>query len=222
MDSAKEKNNLIVANFLQKVGFLLLGISLTIFLITFYPVLLEEFKYFFSDSKSKEIVISTDNSVTDFGTSYDTVAPADLEFSIIIPKIEANARIIENVDPYNSAIYQNALTKGVAHAAGTSTPGNGGNTFLFAHSSDNFYNANRYNSVFYLLRKLEFGDKFYIFKEGTTFEYKVKRKDIVDPDAVEYLGSLSGSETATLMTCWPPGTTLQRLIVIGDLINVEY
>jgi LPXTG-site transpeptidase (sortase) family protein len=148
------------------------------------------------------------------------VAPVDNAFSIIVPKIGANAKVIEDVDPYNSAEYQLALTKGVAHARGTSFPGQGGNTFLFAHSSDNFYNANRYNSVFYLLHKLELGDAFYIIKDGVVYKYEVSATSVVSADAIEFLEDLGGeTEHATLMTCWPPGTTLKRLVVVGNLVS---
>jgi hypothetical protein len=40
---------------------------------------------------------------------------------------------------------------GVAHAKGTVFP-HKGNIYLFAHSTDNWWNVGRYNAVFYLLK----------------------------------------------------------------------
>ncbi|MBU1133229.1 sortase, partial [Patescibacteria group bacterium] len=112
-----------------------------------------------------------------------------------------------------------ALTKGVAHAKGTVLPGEVGNSFYFAHSSNNFYNANRYNSVFYLLRKMESGESFFLVYEGNIFEYKVLEVKIVESETVEYLEGTTDKKLAILMTCWPPGTTIERLVVVGELIE---
>jgi sortase A len=140
------------------------------------------------------------------------------EFGIVIPKIRANAKVINNIDPFNSKEYQWALTKGVAHAKGTAYPGHAGNTFIFAHSSVDWYIANRYNSVFYLLHKLEKGDKIEMYYKKKKYVYEVTVKKYVDASDVSYLNSqnsLNSLNTSilTLMTCWPPGTTYKRLIV---------
>jgi len=153
-----------------------------------------------------------------FFNAEDVIIAEDPLFSIVVPKIGANSKVISDVDPYDSKIYQVALTKGVAHAKGTSYPGEPGNSFFFAHSSDNFYNANRYNSVFYLLNKLENGDNFYLVYENWVYKYEVTEKSIVKADAVEYM-SESSKKIATLMTCWPAGTTISRLVVVGKLVE---
>jgi hypothetical protein len=76
----------------------------------------------------------------------------DTDFSIFIPKIGANAKIYPNVDPAKEEEFLPVLQKGVAHAKGTVFPGLSGNIYLFAHSTDNFWDAGRYNAVFYLLK----------------------------------------------------------------------
>jgi LPXTG-site transpeptidase (sortase) family protein len=150
----------------------------------------------------------------------EQIQPYNWDFSIVIPKIGANSPIIANVDPYDSAIYQQELRNGVAHAKDTATPDQEGHTFLFAHSSTNFYEANRYNSVFYLLRKLQNDDTFYIAYQGKLYKYAVTGSEIVTPENVQYLNNLStptsAPNTVTLMTCWPPGTTKERLLVFGE------
>lgn len=198
-----------------KVGALFVIASLLIFFLIFYPVILEEAKFALRKNNDVDNIVVLDS--LDAEIKDNVIIPADKEFSIIVPKIDANAKVVENVDPYTSAIYQRELTQGVAHAAGSQTPNLGGNTFLFAHSSDNFYNANRYNSVFYLMHKLEAGDKFYLVYDNELYQYKVTEKAIVDASRVDYLANTADSR-ATLMTCWPPGTTLQRLLVVGELV----
>ena len=69
------------------------------------------------------------------GAKEQVLVPKDTEFSIIIPKIGASAKIFPNVDPSNSDEFLPILMKGVAHAKGTVFPGIVGNTYLFAHST---------------------------------------------------------------------------------------
>lgn len=186
---------------------LILGIGLILFAVlilsgTFIPVLKQEIDY-----KLGKYSLNQDIKET---------KPIDTDFGILIPKIGANSRVIKNVDPFNSREYQMALTKGVAHAKGSSLPGQPGNIFLFSHSSTDFLNATRYNSIFYLLTKLEKDDSIKLYYDGKEYDYLVKVKKTVEPDAIQYLEGDSKDETLTLMTCWPPGTSIKRLIVVAS------
>lgn len=215
--SADHKRRKLALHFLT-FGGLLIALSVVIFMLTFYPVIQEEIKYRLQTSQG-EIVVRDPSSNEQYGPDVLVMDPVDTDFGIVVPKIAANAPVIANVDPYDANVYQRQLTKGVAHAAGTPLPGQGGNTFLFAHSAGNFYEANRYNAVFYLLNKLRPEDEIDIFVDGEKLAYEVTSTQIVDPDAVEFLKPGSAGDTITLMTCWPAGTTLKRLIVKGALLQ---
>lgn len=178
-------------------GSLLIVVSLLLFFYIFAPVATVEVNYALNKPKNLEI------------------KPIDKEFGIVIPKIGANAKIVANVDPYNANIYQAALTKGVAQARGTATPDEIGNMFLFSHSSANILEASRYNSVFYLLSKLKKDDEVDIYYKQKKYKYKVSEIKLVDPKDVSYLNPKSEVKTLILMTCWPPGTTYKRLLVIA-------
>lgn len=154
-------------------------------------------------------------NLTSSGSEIRTLTPVDTDFGIIIPKIAANARIIPDVDASNYDLYMKALSIGVAHAQGTKFPGEGGNVYLFAHSTDNFWNVGRYNAIFYLLKELGVGDEIDVFYQGHRFIYQVSKREIVEPDNVKYLVEPTISERVTMQTCWPPGTTLKRLVVIA-------
>lgn len=175
--------------------FVLSGILILI--LTFFPLAREEIRYATGVPK--------------------TTTPVDSDFGIVIPKIGANARIIANVDPFDARAYQFALTKGVAQASGTSVPGASGNIFLFAHSSENFYEAMRYNSVFYLLDKLDKNDEIDVYYNKVKFVYRVTGKKFADPKEISYITGDRSGQTLTLMTCWPPGTNISRLLVIASL-----
>lgn len=202
MSKKKIVKNLTFSTYLIVLGAVLIFVSVAITAFTFYPIFILETGYFaknLSSSKDPEPVIS-----------------ASTDFGIVVPKIGANSAVVAEVDPYNEAEYQAELAKGIAHAKGTSLPGQGGNIFLFSHSSANFFEARKYNSQFYLLSKLETGDDITLYYQGNEFKYKVYDKKIVDPSALEYLGGERKKQTLTLMTCTPAGTTLKRLLILSE------
>jgi LPXTG-site transpeptidase (sortase) family protein len=191
---------------LISIGILLIFVSLLLFIYIFIPVASVEISYSLNNPK---LAISQ-------------IIPVDKNFSIVIPKIGANAKIIPNVDPYNSNAYQIALTKGVAQAKGTATPNSvGGSMFLFSHSSVNLLEATRYNSVFYLLSKLNKNDEVYIYYKNIKYKYAVNEIKIVDAKDVSYLNLQPSTinhqaSSLTLMTCWPAGTDYKRLVIIAN------
>ena len=150
------------------------------------------------------------------GAKEQELRPIDTEFSILIPKIGASAKVFANVDPSNPDEFLPKLLNGVAHAQGTVFPGIPGNIYLFAHSTDNFWNVGRYNAIFYLLKDLEPGDEIVVFYQGERYNYFVSDKQIVDANDVSLItNAKTGDEQLILQTCWPPGTTWKRLLVFA-------
>lgn len=194
---------------LPLIGFIFLFLGSLILLLTFYPVLKEELRYQTKKIKNR---LKIEKFIP------EEIKPVDENFSLVIPKIFVNSRVIANVDPFDSKIYQKALIQGVAHAKGSALPDVVGNTFIFSHSSSDWYTANRYNSVFYLLNKLKKGDEIYLYYQKQKYRYRIIKKLIVSPESVEYLKGNQNKKTLTLMTCWPPGSDLKRLLIIADLI----
>lgn len=204
MSSAKKrKPHKSLGNLFIGIGLAFCFVAFVILTGIFGPLLQEEVSY---------TVRSTSKI-----TNTDTIVPNDKTAGIVIPKINANAAIVWDVDPYNANIYQQALTKGVAHAKGSVYPGQTGNVFLFSHSSQDFLTANRYNSVFYLLTKLEKGDKIYLFYQGKPYVYTVTGHDVVETTNTSLMTKKTNEKELTLMTCWPPGTTLKRYIVSAKM-----
>lgn len=194
-------------------GIFLVAIAVLLLLLTYYPIAKEEIRYATSAKTEKVTVLTKGAGRQDDAGAEKIMYSVDEEFGIVIPKIAANTKVVANVDWQKSEEYQRALTQGVAHASGTAFPGEGGNVFLFAHSGVDFYEATRYNAVFYLVDKLEKGDEIDIFYQKQKFSYKISEKKIVSPEEIGYLQGNIKDKTLTLMTCWPPGTTLKRMIV---------
>ena len=147
------------------------------------------------------------------------LVPKDPNFSLIVEKIGADAPIVPNVDAANKTVYEAALKRGIAHALGTSFPGQPGVTYLFAHSTDNIFNVPRFNAIFYLLKDIEPGDKIVVFFNGKRYDYIAKEKKITEPEDVYYLTTKIPEELLVMQTCYPPGTTWKRLIIVAKPVS---
>ncbi len=151
------------------------------------------------------------------GSKEQILIPSDTSFSITIPKIGASAKIFPNVDPENSNEFVPVLTKGIAHAKGSVFPGFAGNVYLFAHSTDNWWNVGRYNAIFYLLKNLTRGDSVVVFFENRRYDYVVDEVLVADARDTQFISRPQvGEEKLVLQTCWPPGTTWKRLVVTAN------
>ncbi|VVA44226.1 conserved hypothetical protein [Candidatus Roizmanbacteria bacterium] len=217
---------------LRTIGNFLLFSSLFMIVKTFWQPVKEELIYFVNVKIQKKYVVSGDlknQGLSLQGQSLnkgllakafnikpvEILTPVDPNFSIVIPKIGANAKVQPNIDASDQKIYLDALNKGVAHTLGTAFPGEGGHIFLFAHSTNYFWNVATYNAIFYLLYKLEKNDEVNIFYQGQRYVYRVIGQETVDPSQVQYLTRKTNREFLTLQTCWPPGTTLKRLLIFA-------
>lgn len=148
-----------------------------------------------------------------------TVGP---EPKIIIPKINVEIPVVYDEPSVQEDAVQRALEHGVLHYATTSNPGELGSGAIFGHSSNNILNKGQYKFAFVLLKRLETGDTFIVQKDGKRYVYRVFAKKIVKPQDVSVLAD-SGGKTATmsLITCDPPGTSLNRLVVTGEQITPD-
>lgn len=150
------------------------------------------------------------------GSTQQVLVPPDTNFSVVIPKIGATAKVFPNVDPNNPQVYLPILLKGVAQAKGTVFPGMQGTVYLFAHSTDNWWDVGRYNAVFYLLKDLKPGDNIIVFFEGKRYDYTVDHSVIGDASDVSYMmNSHNTAQQLVLQTCWPPGTSWKRIFVVA-------
>lgn len=138
---------------------------------------------------------------------------------VIIPKINVEIPVVYDEPSVQEAAVQKALERGVLHYATTPNPGEKGNAVIFGHSSNNILNSGKYKFAFVLLSRLENGDTFMLEKGGKRYVYKVFEKKVVAPDDLSVLNDHDGKSTVTLITCDPPGTSINRLVVVGEQIS---
>jgi LPXTG-site transpeptidase (sortase) family protein len=215
--NSKQKRNW----FSSYLGYFLVLVSLAVFSLTAGPVLITEAIY--RIERNDPLVLQEQALATNQEKEEEKkaiVAEAanygvSTNFSIVIPKIKAQAEIIANVNPASEEEYQEALKYGVAHALETSFPGEQGTTYLFAHSSNPLIPTDFSNAVFYLIRELAPQDQIIVFYSGQKFVYEVIQNITTSADDITWLTQQSAEEQLILQTCWPPGTRQKRLLVIA-------
>lgn len=214
----------LIYRFLTTLGAGLIAFFILTLLITFYPIVKEEmlFKLNQKEIKIRQSgfghLLKTVEAENISRTQEETKAYGlDSNFSLIVPKIGAKANILANIDAGKENEYLQALGKGVAHAKGTYFPGQNKTVFLFAHSADSAWNINTYNAVFFLLHELVPGDSIIVYFTNHKYFYEVTGKLIVDPEDTSWFKQ-GDEEELILQTCYPPGTTWQRLLIIAKKI----
>jgi sortase A len=160
--------------------------------------------------------VSATPIITDL-TNNEHISPNPV---IIIPKINIEIPVVYDEPSIDEEAVQHSLEKGILHYPTTSNPGEQGNAVFFGHSSSNILNNGKYKFAFVLLNRLQNGDTFMIQKDGKRYVYKVFDRKIVPPTDVSVLDPLD-RPTATLITCDPPGTNVNRLVVIGEQISPD-
>lgn len=141
---------------------------------------------------------------------------------VIIPKINVQIPVVYDEKSIDEASIQRALERGIIHYPTTVLPGQQGNTAFFGHSSNNLFNKGKYKFAFVLLHELVPGDIFHLSYNKQIYTYRVFDRKVVAPSEVSVLSSIPGkTATAALITCDPPGTSTNRLVVWGEQISPD-
>ena len=202
-------------------NFLVLG-SLVGLTFTFWPVIGAFGKHTLDNLAGREYQAATVSTRQSFGSllgkedsNLKVLVPKDPNFSLIVEKIGAEAAVVPNVDATNKGVYTEALRRGVAHALGTAFPGQPGVSYLFAHSTDTIFNVPRYNAIFYLLWDMKPGDRIVVFFNNKRYDYLVSETKVTEASDVSYFTLKTNEQILVLQTCYPPGTTWKRFLVIA-------
>lgn len=131
--------------------------------------------------------------------------------TLYIEKIGVKAPI--KWDTTSSEI-NDSLERGLVHIVNTGKPGENRNIFITGHSSNYWWKAGDYNSVFALLPELKENDEIYLTYKGQIKKFKVSETiELKKKEVSSYVNS--SEEKLTLMTCYPVGTNLKRFLVIA-------
>lgn len=135
------------------------------------------------------------------------------EYALSIPKL--------NIDRARVAVGGDDLTRSLIHYLPVTLPGEHGNVVIFGHSTlPQLYNTKDYKTIFTYLPSLEKGDKILVNSNGATYEYAVYEMFVVKPDQISVLEQKFDASYLTLITCVPPGTYWNRLVVRAKLTKL--
>lgn len=127
-------------------------------------------------------------------------------YTLSIPKL--------NIVEANVVVGGEDLSKNLVHYLPQSLPGEYGNVAIFGHSTlPQLYNSKDYKTIFTYLPSLEKGDKVLATVNGKEYEYEVYDMFVVKPDQISVLEQKLDDSYLTLITCVPPGTYWNRLVV---------
>lgn len=145
--------------------------------------------------------------------------PTMQENYVKIPVLNINAPITWRVNNVPADVTAD-LEKGLIQINGTALPGEKGNIYVTGHSSNYIWAKGNYNSVFATLDQLIVGDLIYVKFNGETYVYKVSGQKVVVPTDLSVFNQ-SDQSKLTLVTCWPIGTSLKRLVVEAKQIDPD-
>jgi len=202
-------------------GYALLAIGLGGILGPFMPALRLEAGYHLTPKTEPEVLPAAVPVVFEPLTTPDGVPITAINenFALIVPKIGINAPVASNVDPAKPDEYGQTLQASVAHASTSFFPDEDGTVYLFSHSTNYDWFVDDLNAVFYLLKNLNTGDTVVLMYNHKRYTYKITDKKVVSPTSTSYLYPHVGTRNLILQTCWPPGSTSQRLLIFADLLE---
>lgn len=212
----------------QLVGYSCVVFSIISLALMSSPWLVAQALVVLNTVKSHQMAEALENSSTLGGVLNDVeieklvekpkIDKSKLPFSIVIPTIGVDSKVIANVDPADKDEYEAALKQGVSHTLGSSFPGDGKMIYIFGHSTDYAWNVETYNALFYQVKDLEVGDEVVLILGDVSYEYRVTGSKVIAADDVDYVNGFADQDVLLLQTCYPPGTTWQRLIVTAEPI----
>lgn len=119
------------------------------------------------------------------------------------------------------SVIREALTKGVSLAYSSAAFADSRLSFITGHSSDTYPHA--YSTVFAALGQSRVDDRFILILNGRQYVYRVVQTQIFSPEDTAAFLALTPKDDqpsrVALVTCWPPMTTNQRFVVLGEQIS---
>lgn len=202
----------------QKDYMLIGGLTLSIFLMTYVLLALlgfvpEQFKFVSTSapkSQNVQVIDTPTTAVTQTQNTDKNLIPTKVE----IPKIGVSS-IINVPAGIDVSTLDNALTKGAVYYPGSGTL-QGGNMFLFGHSTNWSVVNNDAYKTFNDLDKLSAGDEIVLTSGGEKYVYIVRTVKLSsEDDAVVQFAS--NSPMLTISTCDTFGRKQDRWVVEADL-----
>lgn len=134
------------------------------------------------------------------------------DYYLSVPKL--------NIKDAHVIVGGESLAISLIHYLPATMPGENGNVVIFGHSTlPQLYNVKDYRSIFTYLPSLNKGDRVSAKVGDVSYEYEIYDMFVVKPDQISVLDQSYDTANLTLITCVPPGTYWNRLVVRAKLVS---
>ncbi len=133
-------------------------------------------------------------------------------YTVSIPSLRIKDAIVSTKD-YNVGVH-------LVNYGGTAVPPDKGNAVIFGHSTlPQLFSNDNYKTIFARLHTIKKDDDIIVNLDKTKYTYRVFSILVVSPDDFAPLMQQYEQSYLTLITCTPPGTTWERLVVKAKLVQ---
>lgn len=175
------------------------------------------------------LVPSGDVIASDAGTSEFSQWNISFAYSLSIPHLDIRTPVLKPSMQYWTSRewdllekqMQVALNSGAVAYPHSVTPGERGSIIIAGHSSPPNLRAaqSAYGNVFARIPELRAGESIFLFVAGEKLEYKVRDSEVVSSAATEILRQQDRENILKIITCYPVGTTKDRIVVTAVLVE---
>ncbi len=118
---------------------------------------------------------------------------------------------------HSQNVFSALLKTGVLHYPDSVMPGQQGTAIILGHSSPPNWPKINYDRVFNDLEKLQPNDEVSVSFQDKDYKYQVKRIFWVNKGEDLSSHLTSGKSMLLLVSCWPPGHNVKRIVVEAEL-----
>lgn len=134
-------------------------------------------------------------------------------YTLSIPKLGIKDAFVSTVDT--------KIDQHLVQFPGTALPPHKGNTVIFGHSTlPSLYDPKNYKTIFANALDIRVGDKISVTVDNVLYNYTITKITIVNAEDTSYLTQGQSNSFFTIVTCTPPGTTWQRLVITAQIDKI--
>ena len=157
---------------------------------------------------NKQVLASEVNTTSDFNK----------ENSLEIPKIGVIAPLIVTENSSQKDLDEK-LDKGVVIFPNSALPNEVGQTIILGHSAPPSWPKINYDGIFSRISELGEKDEIILYFNHQKYTYSVNQKVILEKGEEISNDSETSGNTLLLISCWPPGKNIKRIIIESTLIK---
>lgn len=134
-------------------------------------------------------------------------------YTLSIPSIGVKNAVVSTTDT--------DLGRHMVHMGGSTLPPTKGTAIVFGHSTlPQLFDPNNYHTILANAYRIKVGDDILITVDNVTYTYKIFSLLVVNPDDTSVLIQHYDTSYFTLITCTPPGTVWERLVIQAKLEKI--